>query len=117
MIGSNRLALVIAYLLWLIFPIWWRWRSDACREHDFADGVDRGHAGLEVSGAEALGDEQGRPAAVVLLIPHFDFGAFGGEEFGDLRQAFVGGAVHGGLVLLVHDIHVRAEGEEVFAGG
>ena len=57
----------------------------------------------------ALGDQQRRPAILILSIPNLDLGSLVGEELHDPRQILVGRPVHGGFAVGIHRIHIHAE--------
>src|SRR6516165_8819950 len=63
---------------------------------------------------DAVGDSQGRPPSLVLLIPDFDFGAMIDQELGNRRDLLVRCAVDDRFSVLVNTVHVSAEIQSYF---
>ena len=85
--------------------------------HDVAEGFFAVGDGSKISGAEALGDEEGGALVSVLGVPDVDVGAIFIEELHDFGGGFVGGGVHGGLAAFVDVVDVGTEGEKIGGGG
>ena len=65
----------------------------------------------------ALGDQEGSPAPLVLLVPNFDVGAAIGQKVNERPAALVGRAVHCRFAIFVHGVDIGTEVEEQLGCG
>ena len=86
--------------------------GNALRGHEAVKRCHCWGTGFEISRPVTLGDEQRRPAVLVGFSPDLGVGLLFGEQLNDRREASVGGAMHGGLAIVVHCIDVRAQFEK-----
>src|SRR5712671_2981847 len=92
------------------FDVGFDYRGYSGLGHGFLQHSGRWGRVLEVCrDYDSLGNSQGRPTSLVLLVPDFDFGSPVDQQLSNRRSLFVGCAMECSLAVLIYRIYVCSE--------